>query len=162
MRFSVLAKFARSLRLGLLLSAAISCTAGATEEDDIRNLFQRQVQAENAHDLAGFAAVLAPDTPEFSDSVVLVSRQGKFAGRDAVLRRFEGYFKGTWKLDPDWTQIAVARLGGDAYHLFAPTRITLGAPDKEPQTLLFLVNEVAVRTPQGWRFTTIVPLLAIQ
>jgi hypothetical protein len=142
-----------------LMSASVASATLAADKDAVRELFERQVQAENAHDIAGFAAALAPNTPEFSNSVVLVTRAGVFHGYEAVVRRFDGYFKGSWKLEPDWGQISIAPLGADTYHLLAPTRITLGAPGKEPQTLPFLINEIAVRTADGWRFTTLVPVL---
>jgi MFS family permease len=130
-----------------------------SDEAAIRTLFERQIQAENAHDITGFAAVLAPNVAEHRNSVVLVSRAGSFSGHDAVVQRFEAYFKGTWKLDPDWTGISLIRLGKDAFHLIAPTQITLGAPGTKPQTLRFQINEIAIRTGEGWRFTTIIPVL---
>jgi uncharacterized protein (TIGR02246 family) len=141
--------------LGVLAPLTSTHAQAPSDEAAIRALFERQIQAENAHDIAGFAAVLAPD----KNSVVLVSRAGSFSGRDAVVQRFEGYFKGTWKLDPDWAGIAMVRLSKDAFHLIAPTQITLGAQGKEPQTLRFQINEIAIRTGNGWRFTTIIPVL---
>jgi hypothetical protein len=152
-------KFVAWLSLGVV--APLPSTQAETPSDEaaIRTLFERQIQAENVHDITGFAAVLAPNTLEHRNSVVLVTRAGSFSGHDAVVQRFEGYFKGTWKLDPDWAGISVMRLGRDAYHLIAPTQITLGAPGKEPQTLRFQINEIAIRTGNGWRFTTIIPVL---
>jgi hypothetical protein len=143
---------------GILLTAAVG-VARAGDIEDVRDLFELQVQAENAHDIAKFGAVIAPGTREYANAVTLVSRAGKFVGREAVLQRLEGYFKGTWKLDPDWGQLTVTKIGHDTMHLLAPTKITLGASGKDPQTLSFFVNEVAIRTPEGWRFTTIIPVL---
>lgn len=143
---------------GILLTAAVG-VAMAGDIEDVRGLFEQQVQAENAHDIAKFGVVIAPATREYPNAVTLVSRAGKFVGREAVLQRFEGYFKGTWKLDPDWEQVTVTKISHDTMHLLAPAKITLGAAGKDPQTLPFLVNEVAIRTPEGWRFTTIVPVL---
>jgi hypothetical protein len=45
------------------------------------------------------------------------------------------------------------------YHLLVPAKITLGPPGKEPQTLPFLINQIVMRTKDGWRVTTIVPVL---
>ena len=143
---------------GFLLTAAVG-VATAGDIEDVRDLFEQQVQAENAHDIAKFGTVLAPGGREYANAVTLVSRAGKFVGREAVLQRFEGYCKGTWKLDPDWGQVTVTQIGHDTMHLLAPTKITLGASGKDPQTLPFFVNEVAIRTPEGWRFTTIIPVL---
>ncbi len=143
---------------GALLLGTSASLANARNVDEIRSLFERQIKAENDHDIAGFASVLVPSGSDLSDSTIMVTRAGKFIGRDTVVDHFAGYFKGTWKLDCDWTQLSILPLGSDTYHLLVPARITLGPPGKEPQTLSFLVNEIAVRTRDGWRFTTIVPV----
>lgn len=156
---NALLKFATWMSLGMVTPWATAQAETSADAATIRSLFERQVQAENAHDIAGFAAVLAPDTAEYASSVVMVSRAGSFSGRDAVVQRFDGYFKGTWKLEPSWSEISVIRLSRDAYHLIAPTHITLGSPGKEAQTLKFQINEIAIRTQDGWRFTTIIPVL---
>jgi hypothetical protein len=144
---------------GALLLGTSASLANARNVDEIRSLFERQIKAENDHDIAEFASVLVPSGSDLSDSTIMVTRAGKFIGRDTVVDHFAGYFKGTWKLDCDWTQLSILPLGSDTYHLLVPARITLGPPGKEPQTLSFLVNEIAVRTSDGWRFTTIVPVL---
>jgi hypothetical protein len=144
---------------GALLLGTSASLANARNVDEIRSLFERQIKAENDHDIAEFASVLVPSGSDLSDSTIMVTRAGKFIGRDTVVDHFAGYFKGTWKLDCDWTQLSILPLGSDTYHLLVPARITLGPPGKEPQTLSFLVNEIAVRTRDGWRFTTIVPVL---
>jgi hypothetical protein len=74
--------------------------ARAGDIEDVRDLFEQQVQAENAHDISKFGAVIAPGTREYANAVTLVSRAGKFVGREAVLQRFEGYFKGLGNLIP--------------------------------------------------------------
>jgi len=143
------------VRLVVVTGVVLYGSAGVAEASDadaVRALFERQVKAENAHDAAAFSAVFAP-APEYEDTVTVVSRAGKFVGRKTVLARFETYFKGTWKLDLDWPNVTVTRLGPDSHLIVAPMRITLGAPGKEAQTLPFLISEVAVRTPQGWRIT---------
>jgi len=148
----------RMMSAGALLLGTSASVAHAKDADEIRSLFQRQIEAENAHDITAFAAAFVPSTADVASNTVLVTRDGKFVGRDTVVEHFAGYFKGTWKLDPDWTQLSILRLGDDTYHLLVPARITLGPPGKEPQTLPFLVNEIAMRTKDGWRFTTIVPV----
>jgi SnoaL-like domain len=153
----LLVKTAMMIGAGVLLLSAPG--AHARDADEIRSLFEREVRAENAHDIGEFAAVLVPSGAELSASTIMVTRAGKFVGRDTVVEHFAGYFKGSWKLDPDWAQLSIVPLGTDTYQLVVPSRITLGPPGKEPQTLPFLINEVAVRTSDGWRFTTIVAVL---
>ncbi|RDJ24060.1 nuclear transport factor 2 family protein [Bosea caraganae] len=143
------------------LPADLGPSAAQTDEAaEVRALFERQVRAENAHDLAGIDAVLAPDTPAYAGSVMFVARAGQFFGREAVLQRFENNFRGTWQFEPEIAECRITRLGPDTMHLYVPTRITIGAPGQAARTLRFLINQIAVRTTQGWRFTTIIPVPA--
>jgi hypothetical protein len=46
--------------------------------------------------------------------------------------------------------IRVMPLGPDVAHIYAPTRITAGEAGQQAATYLFLIKEVAIRTPDGW------------
>ena len=81
-------------------------------------------------------------------------------GREAVIDHFRTVFAGTWRFEPDEEAIRVMPLGPDVAHIYAPTRITAGAADQEAATYTFLVNEFAIRTPEGWRISAIVPVPA--
>ena len=70
----------------------------AEDVAEVRALFLRQVEAENAHDIAGIDAILAPELAGIGDAPMFVARAGQFFGREAVLRRFRDNFAGTWKL----------------------------------------------------------------
>jgi hypothetical protein len=87
---------------------------------------------------------------------MFVARAGQFFGRDAVLQRFRDNFSGTWAFEP--AEISVTPIGADTMHVFAPTMITVGSAGQPPRTLRFLVNQIAVRTAEGWRFAVIVPV----
>jgi uncharacterized protein (TIGR02246 family) len=127
---------------------------------EVRALFARQTEAENAHDLAGIDAVLAPSMSASGDAVMFVARAGQFFGREAVLQRFANNFKGTWRFEPQFAEVRVTPLGPDTMHVYAPTLITIGAPGEAARALRFLVNQVAVRTERGWRFAVIIPIPA--
>jgi hypothetical protein len=130
--------------------------SAAEDVAEVRALFMRQVQAENAHDIAGVDAILAPALPGGEDAPMFVARAGQFFGREAVLQRFRGNFSGTWAFEPE--EIRITPVGVDRMHVYAPTRITVGPMGQPPRTLLFLVNQIAVRTVDGWRFAIIVPV----
>jgi len=130
----------------------------AEDVAEVRALFLRQVEAENAHDIAGIDAILAPELAGIGDAPMFVARAGQFFGREAVLRRFRDNFAGTWKFEPEIATIRVTPIGADTIHVYAPTRITVGPAGQAPRTLLFLVNQIAVRTDLGWRFAVIIPV----
>jgi hypothetical protein len=131
-----------------------------TDAEEIRALFLRQADGESAHDIDVIDAVLARTTPGQPDPVNFVARAYCFWGREAVINHFRTVFLGTWRFEPDHDAIRVIPLGSDVAHIFAPTRITLGATEQQAATYQFLINEIAIRTPDGWRISAIVPVPA--
>ncbi|MFZ6647434.1 YybH family protein [Undibacterium sp. TJN25] len=142
----------------LIKSNASSVTVAEIEE--IRSLFLRQAAGETAHDLNVIESVLAHAPIGQPDPVNFVARAYRFWGREAVVEHFREVFKGTWRFEPVEEEIRILPLGPDAAHIYAPTHITAGAPGKEAATFTFLVNEIAIRTAEGWRISAIVPVPA--
>jgi hypothetical protein len=128
--------------------------------EEIRALFLRQAAGETAHDIQVIDAVLARTPEGQPDPVNFVARAYSFWGREAVINHFRAIFAGTWRFEPDQSAIRVMPLGPDVAHIYAPTRITLGAAGEEAATYHFLINEFAIRTPEGWRISAIVPVPA--
>jgi hypothetical protein len=135
-------------------------SASPADIEEIRNLFLRQAAGETAHDIQVIESVLARTQPGQPDPVNFVARAYRFWGREAVIDHFRTTFTGTWRFEPDEDAIRVMPMGPDVAHIFAPTRITAGAAGKEPAVVTFLVNEFAIRTPEGWRISAIVPVPA--
>ena len=127
---------------------------------EIRDLFLHQAAGETAHDIAAIDAVLARAESGEPDPVNFVARAYRFWGREAVLDHFRKVFEGTWRFEPDEQAIRITPLGADVAHIYAPTRITVGAAGQDPVVASFLVNEFALRTSDGWRISTIVPVPA--
>ncbi len=125
---------------------------------DIRALFLRQCAAESAHDLRVLDDVLLRSPPGEADPVAFVARAYTFWGRDALLEHFRTLFEGVWIMEPDETLLRVIPIGPDTAHIYAPCRVTVGELDKPPATANYLINEFAVRTPEGWKISTMVPV----
>lgn len=132
----------------------------AADIEEIRQLFLRQAAGETAHDIAVIESVLASALPGQPDPVNFVARAYRFWGREAVVDHFHTAFAGTWRFEPVEDEIRVLPLGPDVAHIYAPTRITAGAAGQEAATYTFLVNEIAIRTAEGWRISAIIPVPA--
>jgi len=131
-----------------------------TEADraQVKDVLLRQAAAASAHDIAAFEQVLVTVPPGHQDPIVMVARAYQFWGKTALIDHFKETFKGVWKFEPDVQAIKVIPLTPDVAQIYAPTQITLGASDASARTAPFLVYEVAVRTPEGWRIASIVPV----
>jgi len=133
-----------------------------TEADraQVKDVLLRQAAAASAHDIAAFEQVLVSVPPGHQDPIVMVARAYQFWGKTALINHFKETFKGVWKFEPDVQAIKVIPLMPDVAQIYAPTQITLGASDASARTAPFLVYEIAVRTPEGWRIASIVPVPA--
>ena len=132
----------------------------AADIREIRELFLRQAEGETAHDIQAIDAVLARVPPGQPDPVNFVARAYRFWGREAVMDHFRTIFAGTWRFEPDLNAIQVIPIAADVAQIYAPTRITVGAAGQAATTYQFLVNEFAIRTPDGWRISAILPVPA--
>ncbi len=136
-----------------LLGLAPSARAGA--EDEVRAVFDRFVQVQNAHDARALETLLA-DSPHF----LWITRGTAVWGRDAAVQRFAKLYEGTWRLDPDPASIRVTPISDGAAQLHATVQFTIGAPNQPPQVTRFLLNQVLVRSGTTWRVMSIFPIPA--
>src|SRR5271155_3853850 len=127
----------------------------ATDAEEVKALFLRQAVGETTHDLAAIGGVLAHAAEGQPDPVNFIARAYRFWGREAVMDHFRKTFTATWKFEPDQGTIRIVPLGPDVAHIYAPTRITVGAAGQPGTPYEFLVNEFAIRTTEGWRISTI-------
>jgi hypothetical protein len=49
-------------------------------------------------------------------------------------------------------------IGTEVAQIDVPIFFTIGAPGQTPQQTRFLMNQLLVKTPSGWRVSTILPI----
>ena len=135
------------------VSALVSRQAFAAPEDEVRAAFERFVVAQNAHDSAAVRELLL-DSPAF----LWITRGTPIWGRDAAIKRFEVLYQGTWKLAPDSSAMKVAMLIDTTAQLYVPIMFTIGPPGQPASDSPFLMNQTWVKTGNGWRIATILPI----
>jgi hypothetical protein len=137
----------------IAISALVSCQAFAASEDEVRGAFEQFVVAQNAHDSAAVRELLL-DSPSF----LWITRGTPIWGREAALKRFEVLYQGAWKLAPDTSAMKVALLSDTTAQLYVPIMFTIGPPGQPPSDSPFLMNQTWVKTVNGWRIATILPI----
>jgi uncharacterized protein (TIGR02246 family) len=139
----------------LLLSLAGGARAGS--EDEVRSLFAKFVAAQNAHDLKAVGELLQ-DSPQF----LWITRGTAIWGRDAALKRFEALYQGTWSLDPKMDELKVSELQPGVVQLYVPMTFMISPAGQTAQPTRFLMNQVVVKTADGWKVSSILPIPAPQ
>ena len=140
----------------LIVTAAIALTvrpALAGDKDDIKSTFEHFVSAQNSHDLASVRDLLL-DSPDF----LWITRGTSIWGREAALRKFDSLYKGTWKLTPDMGNLKVISLSKTSVQIYVPMTFNIGAAGQPAPDMPFLMNQTLVKTPQGWRVASILPI----
>jgi len=132
----------------------------ARDSQEIKTLFLQQAAAATAHDIVAFERVFASAAPGSPNSVTFVARAYQYWGKQAIVDHFKETFKGVWKFEPDPATVQVIPLSADTAEIYAPTQITFGKSDDTAKTSPFLMCEIAIRTPQGWRIASIIPVPA--
>jgi ketosteroid isomerase-like protein len=130
-------------------------SADAASEDEVRAAFQQFVTAQNAHDLKAVDGLLLP-SPDF----LWITRGTPIWGKDAALQRFAALYQGTWHLDPETAGFKIVMLGDSAAQIYIPITFAIGAAGQPAQQTKFLMNQVLVKTPAGWKVSSILPIQA--
>jgi len=130
-----------------------STFASAASEDDVRAVFDQFVTAQNSHDVAAVRELLL-DSPNF----LWVTRGAPVWGREAALKRFESLYQGTWKLSPDMANLKTALVSETTAQLYVPITFNIGAAGQPAPDTPFLMNQILVKTPAGWRIANILPI----
>ena len=139
----------------ILLTVAGLARAGT--EGEIKALFAKFVAAQNAHDLKAVGELLQ-DSPQF----LWITRGTPIWGRDAALKRFEALYQGTWSLDPKIDELKVIELQPGVVQLYVPITFMISPAGQTAQATRFLMNQVLVKTPNGWKVSSILPIPAPQ
>ena len=139
----------------LMIFALMIKPAVAGPEDEVRATFERFVAAQNAHDIKAVEAVLL-GSPNF----LWITRGTPIWGRDAALERFSALYDGTWRLEPEPSGLKITMFGDGIAQIYVPTLFTIGAAGQSPQQTRFLLNQMLVKTPDGWRVSSILPIAA--
>jgi ketosteroid isomerase-like protein len=130
-------------------------TATAAPEDEVRAAFDRFVAAQNAHDIDAVESLLLR-SPDF----LWITRGAPVWGVDEALKRFTALYAGTWRLEPEPNSLRVTMIGDSVAQIYMPIVFTIGAAGQPPQKTRFLMNQVLVKTPSGWRVSSILPIPA--
>jgi ketosteroid isomerase-like protein len=135
----------------VLMICAGSVQAGT--EDEVKAQFSKFVAAQNAHDLKAVGDMLL-DSPQF----LWVTRGAPIWGREAALKRFEALYQGTWSLDPKTDELKVFEVQPGVAQLYVPITFLIAPAGQPAQPTRFLMNQILVKTPDGWKVSSVLPI----
>lgn len=142
------------MRVAVTLLTSLFVLLGASvsrgEEKELRELFDRFITAQNAHDSEAVADLLVR-SPRF----LWITPDGPVFGHRVVLKWFEAQYRGVWSLKPDREIFRMLPVRDGVVQLQVPVEFTTGQPKLHPKTALMTMNQIAVLTPEGWKIAGI-------
>jgi hypothetical protein len=111
--------------------------------------------AQNAHDIKAVESLLL-GSPNFLG----ITRGMPVWGHAAALKRFTALYEGTWRLDPEASDLKITMVADGVAQVYLPINFTIGAAGQPPHQTRFLMNQMLVKTPDGWRVSSILPIPA--
>jgi len=141
----------------VLLAAALALPSLAVSavDDEIRDVFRRFVEVQNAHDTKALGPLLA-DSPKF----LWITRGMVIWGKDAAMQRFAKLHEGTWQLEPEAAGLSVVPISESVAQLHVPVTFTTGAAGEPPQKTRMFLNQTLVKSEGAWRVMSIFPVAA--
>jgi ketosteroid isomerase-like protein len=141
----------RAALAAVLMICSGSVQAGA--EDEVKAQFSKFVAAQNAHDLKAVGDMLL-DSPQF----LWITRGSPIWGHEAALKRFEALYQGTWSLDPKTDELKVFEVQPGVAQLYVPITFMIAPAGQTAQPTRFLMNQILVKTPNGWKVSSVLPI----
>jgi len=141
----------RFTRLLFVMMCVLVAPAHAQIQEEVRGMFNVLTHEANSHSVASVGQMLL-DSQEFSWTP---HRGAPVKGRDSALAYLSGIFRGTWRIEANMPAMAVTTPAQGSAQMQVPVRLTFGGAGKPPESEFFLLTQVYVSTPIGWRIASI-------
>lgn len=141
----------RFFALLVVWMCAMTAPAQAQVQDEVRGMFNVFAREANAHNIGSVGQMLL-DSQEFS---WVPQRGAPVKGRDAALLYLNGIFRGTWRIEANLPAMNITTPALNSAQLQVPVRLTFGEAGKQPESESYLLTQVYVSTPIGWRIASI-------
>jgi hypothetical protein len=125
-------------------------------DEAVRALFDAFIAAQNTHDETAVGKCIL-ESPEF----LWITTTRALHGHAAAMQQFRHVYGGTYRLDPRMSDFRVVAITEHAAQLFVPVDLTIGAPGEIPRAVPFMLHQSVVRTADGWRIASIMPVKAL-
>ena len=122
-----------------------------TAQADLKAVYAHFIEGQNAHDPAMVSGTLL----DSQDFVWAQSGGTTIWGRAKAMEAFQDDWKGTWKLEPQIQELRLASIAPGVAILITPALFTQGAAGEVAAAIPIRWGGVFVKTPAGWRISSI-------
>ena len=139
------------------VSLAGASAAQTSNEREIKRIFKQLIDAEDKHDLTAVRALVWN-----SPSMLFVAKAPLgwhgYWGMDDVIQHLHDMYQQPFRIDPIYGEEKAVFITPEIAETYAPVRITVGYGGQNPVPRPFVMVLVWIKTPQGWKMTTDIPI----
>jgi hypothetical protein len=125
--------------------------------ENLKSLFRQFIAAENRHDVGAVKPFLWNSPSTLFVAKTATPDEGNWAGfwgREVVLQHFADLYRGTFKMEPDYTKQKIVGLTADVAEVYTPFQIAVSYAGQTPVPKPFLIVMNWIRTTDGWRMAS--------
>jgi hypothetical protein len=156
--FSTFAAFALA---GPAARASDPITISASTEQELRAIYKRLIDAENAHDIEAVKGFVWKSPSALFVAKTKTAAEGNWAGfwgDDVVVSHINELFQGTFVMSPDYSREKIVQLGADVAQTYVPLEISVGYAGQSGTPKPFLMIVEWVRDHGEWKMATDIAL----
>jgi hypothetical protein len=125
--------------------------------NEIKDLFHQLIMAENAHDEPAVRA-LVWNSPSMLFVAKAPSGWHAYWGSDNVMEHLHEMYQTPFKIEPIYDEERVVFIRKDIAETYSPVNSTVAYAGQQPVPKPFNMVLLWIRTPQGWRMATDLPI----
>ena len=144
--------------LFLLSSLTVGVYASGTDkEQELKRVYKKLIDEENRHDLVAVRKLVWDSPSTLFVAKAPVGWRG-YWGIDDVMQHLHDMYQTPFRIDPDYNEEKVVFITPEVAETYAPVRITVAYGGQNPVPKPFVMVLVWIKTAQGWRMTTDIPI----
>ncbi len=146
---------------GMPPAAAYREPLDAAAIEEVKGLFKKLIDAENAHDTEAVRPYVwdTPSTLFVAKTVTpAAGNWAGFWGKEVVLDHFHDLYQGTFHIEPDYSKEKLVGLTADVAELYVPVSISVSYAGQAPVPKPFIIVMDWIRTQDGWKMATDIAL----
>jgi ketosteroid isomerase-like protein len=141
----------------VLLSAAGLNRGAEDKQQQVKKVYKQLIDAENRHDLPAVRELIWNSPSTLFVAKAPVGWRG-YWGIDDVLQHLHDMYQQPFQIDPVYEEEKTVFITPEIAETYAPVRITAAYGGQNPVPKPFVMVLLWIKTPQGWKMTTDIPI----
>jgi hypothetical protein len=131
--------------------------ATGDKEQEVKAVYKNLIVAENRHDLPTVRELVWNSPSTLFVAKAPVGWQG-YWGIDDVMRHLHDMYQQPFRIDPTYDDEKVVFISPEIAETYVPAQITVAYGGQNPVPKPFVMVLLWIKTSQGWKMTTDIPI----